>query len=603
MIDLLGGHDLTCGSSGRVRGGPNRRVFPSPVPVEALRRVDRETAGHNRRWPGASGGSTDQRGRSTVRARTTISWRSAAPSADKARHETGAPGSSKASRKRSGLRAGLAGIGVAVAVFLLYLATLAPTVLPYRYPELRDSAVMQVKVALLTIPDYTGYPTHMMLTHLFMYLPFGDEAYRVNLSSAVYGALAVYVIYRICLRLTKGWIVPSVAGALVFGVSPTFWSQAVVAEIYTFNALLVALTVLALLAWRDERRDLYGLLALFLAGLSLTHHLTSGLLLPAAFLLVALVSWRKLLEWRLVLAGAGLFVLGLLPYAYLPIRAYMRPPLSNADPTSFERFWDLVSGGDYKAEMFAFGLAELPDRLAYYGGHLLDQFHPAFLAVALLGVASMFLRDRAGLALLGFLYLGWLVYALEYDIADVYVYFIPTYLILSLWTAVGLASLLRWLESWSKTRTVAHPTSAVLAAAVPALMLAAPFAGIGSTFDLVDHSEDYEGRREIEAVAEGTKPGSTVLQRRSPLAYMQLVEGRRQDLRLAAAPYRSPDGEMQGIERAGTLLKDGPVYVLDPTDVMTREYESAGYALIPIQKDMLYEVVEQGKRSQIPRPE
>ena len=45
--------------------------------------------------------------------------------------------------------------------------------------------------ALLGITHPTGYPTYLMLTHLFTYLPFGDPAYRVNLGSAVYAALAV----------------------------------------------------------------------------------------------------------------------------------------------------------------------------------------------------------------------------------------------------------------------------------------------------------------------------------------------------------------------------------------------------------------------------
>lgn len=533
-----------------------------------------------------SASGTMQRGQFRVRATPEISKRRVAPSV----RRTIADGRI---RRGEGLRRwlpALSGLGVALVVFLLYLDTLAPTVLPYRFPELRDSAIMQAKISLLTIPDYTGYPTHMMLTHLFTYLPFGDEAYRVNLSSAVYAAAAVFVAYRICLRLTRN-VPASVAGALLFGVSRTFWSQAVVTEIYTFNALLIGMTVLALLTWRDTKKDRYGLLALFLAGLSLTHHLTSGLLLPAIFFFVALVRPRKFLEWRLVLKGASLFALGLLPYAYLPIRASMRPPLSEADPTSFERFYELVSGGDYKGAMFAFGPAELPGRLAYYGGYLLEQFHPAFLAAAIFGAGVMFLKDRAGLALLAFLYLGWLCYALEYDITDVYVYFIPTYLILSLWIAVGLAFGLKRLRAVLRNRSLPRPVSTVLPVAVTVLVLLAPLAGVRATHAAVDHSRDYEGRREIEAVAQNAKPGSTILQRRSPLTYMQFVEGRRRDLRLAAAPYRNRDGEMQGIERAGTFLEDGPVYVLDPTDLMTRHYERAGFRLIPVEKGLLYEVV------------
>ena len=50
------------------------------------------------------------------------------------------------------------------------------------------------------------------------------------------------------------------------------------------NALLISLTLVSLLLWRDRGRDRYLLLAAFLAGLCLTHHLTSGLLLPASLL-------------------------------------------------------------------------------------------------------------------------------------------------------------------------------------------------------------------------------------------------------------------------------------------------------------------------------
>ena len=142
------------------------------------------------------------------------------------------------------------GLVVAVGAFLLYLDTLAPTVVPYSYPDARDPGVLQIKAALLAVPDVTGYPTWVVLTHLFTYLPFGDEAYRANLASAAYAAVAVLLVYLVCLRVTRG-VVPSVAGAALFATSETFWSQAVMAEVYTLNALFIALVVYVLLAWRD----------------------------------------------------------------------------------------------------------------------------------------------------------------------------------------------------------------------------------------------------------------------------------------------------------------------------------------------------------------
>ncbi|MBI2856242.1 MAG: DUF2723 domain-containing protein, partial [Chloroflexi bacterium] len=43
----------------------------------------------------------------------------------------------------------------------------------------------------LGIGHNTGYPLYMMLGKLFTFLPLGDIAFRVNLMSAVFAALAV----------------------------------------------------------------------------------------------------------------------------------------------------------------------------------------------------------------------------------------------------------------------------------------------------------------------------------------------------------------------------------------------------------------------------
>ncbi len=70
------------------------------------------------------------------------------------------------------------------------------------------------------------------------------------------------------------------AVAAAAGRSPSgsrrFWSQAVISEVYTLDALFVASVLLALLVWRDTRDDRDLLVAALLAGLSLTHHLSSG---------------------------------------------------------------------------------------------------------------------------------------------------------------------------------------------------------------------------------------------------------------------------------------------------------------------------------------
>jgi hypothetical protein len=192
------------------------------------------------------------------------------------------------------------GLSVALISLLFYLKTLAPTVLYYDPAAFPDSVVLQIQAIVLGTPHTTGYPTWVMLTHLFTYLPVGDPAYRTNLSSAVYAAATVLLVYLLCLRLTRR-VVPSCVAALLFGLSRDFWSQAVITEVYTLNALFVALVIFLLLLWRDTRDDRHLLVACFSMGLAMTNHLTSGLLLPAGVLFVGLVDRRKPRDLRLTL--------------------------------------------------------------------------------------------------------------------------------------------------------------------------------------------------------------------------------------------------------------------------------------------------------------
>src|SRR5690349_12233028 len=81
------------------------------------------------------------------------------------------------------------GWALTLGALVLYTLTLAPSVMPGDYAEFQFSA------AILGVPHPTGYSLYILLGKLFTLLPFGDVAYRVNLSSAVYMAAAVGVGY------------------------------------------------------------------------------------------------------------------------------------------------------------------------------------------------------------------------------------------------------------------------------------------------------------------------------------------------------------------------------------------------------------------------
>jgi hypothetical protein len=510
----------------------------------------------------------------------------------------------------------LVGAGVTLFVFVLYLRTLAPTILPYDSPDLLDVPMLQMQVCVLGMTHPTGYPSYLMLSHLFTYLPFGDCAYRANLASAAYAALSVAAVFAAGYLLGRR-VVAAAAAALAFGLGGTLWSQAVMAEVYTLNALLVGVTILTLLLWRERRRERYLLLSAFLAGFCMTNHLTSGLLLPAILLFVALVDRRKLVDLKLVLKGAVLFLVGLAPYLYLPIRSAMDPPFKANDPTNFERFWYVVSGGNLRGGFFAFGPAELPGRLAFYFGYLLDNLHLGLLAVGTVGFVALILRDRAAAALLGFLYLGWLFHAVENDIPDIQLYFIPTYLVLALAMAVGFGFLLSEAESLLlRLRRV--PRGVILGVlSVALLLLALP--GIRETYASNDMSGDYRGRELLEDVADNAAPNATILHHRSNLWYLVLVEGRRQDLALvdpfwhnkdigytdivwpadvdlATANRRYGTHDFTGVTAAEKAAEKGPVYVLNQVDINPSDLYEAGWRTVLV-GDSLWQLIPPSDQS------
>jgi hypothetical protein len=170
-------------------------------------------------------------------------------------------------RRRSPVRYLLAGALFGVS-FLLYLSTLAPTVVTL----FDDSLEFQLVTYQLGIAHPTGYPLYTLLGRLFTFLPVGDVAYRVNLMSALFGAATVSLLYLLVLQMaparpdsrmlatvrSPGWPlhVGGMVGALLLAVSLIFWQQATIAEVYTLNAFFVVL--LLVIATSSPRATDFG---------------------------------------------------------------------------------------------------------------------------------------------------------------------------------------------------------------------------------------------------------------------------------------------------------------------------------------------------------
>jgi hypothetical protein len=386
------------------------------------------------------------------------------------------------------VRAGpwLAG-GLFVIALSLYVKTLAPSVVTI----FDDSLEFQLVTYQLGIAHPTGYPLYVMLGKLFTLLPVGNIAYRVNLMSAAFGAATVTLVYLLTLQLLPAnsgrgpeptnahtrlrperpaWAgqAGSVFGALLLAVGPVFWQQATIAEVYTLNAFFVALILLVVLTTikksRDQQEERHGLevrngvrpecrtpaLVIFsparpvlwlssLLGLSLAHHRTTLLLVPAVGIYLLLTYDLRLFRprwWLLGLLG-GLWPL--LLYLYLPLRGHVGS-LDGSYQNTWPGFWQHVTASGYNTFIVDNPLSQQRS-WAYYGELLADQVYTPVLAWV--GLLALFQRGQHRvLALTGLAFATYLGFNLLYNVADIEVFFIPIFLIWAVWSGVGAAYLL-----------------------------------------------------------------------------------------------------------------------------------------------------------------
>ena len=81
----------------------------------------------------------------------------------------------------------------------------------------------------------------MLLGKLATLLPFGSVAWRVHALNGLFAALTCVLVYLIARRLMPEpgiRALPAYLAALGLGVSETFWSQALIADVYPLHGLL-----------------------------------------------------------------------------------------------------------------------------------------------------------------------------------------------------------------------------------------------------------------------------------------------------------------------------------------------------------------------------
>jgi len=197
----------------------------------------------------------------------------------------------------------------------------------------------------LSVGHPPGAPVYQFLSHLFMLLSFGNPMLVAPLSNAFSVLCGGVTVGLLCSTLRLFGVRPlgAAVGSLCYLFCDTVWFSAVESEVYAPAMLCCALDVWLALRWRHTgNARLLPLLGLLL-GLGIGVHLMTLLVLPALALIVfsslprfsrksratsLTSSTRNPSLPSLLLFSLLFFLLGLTPYALIPIRAAANPPIN-----------------------------------------------------------------------------------------------------------------------------------------------------------------------------------------------------------------------------------------------------------------------------------
>jgi len=239
-----------------------------------------------------------------------------------------------------GPRAWVAPVVAFVCLLVLYVATLAPSVMGGDSGELTAAALTG------GVPHPPGYPLFAMLARVFAALPLGHSpAWRVNLLSATSTAAAAALVCATVALWTRETAAGLVAAAL-FGTNSLVWLHATSAEVFGLNAMFAGLAFLLWLCVERtaDRRFVFALC--FGSGLAMCNHHTF-VFVGAPLVLRSFWVARRGLRARGIALGCAIGLIGLLPYAYLALASASQAAVSWGGQSTLDGFLNHVLRRNY----------------------------------------------------------------------------------------------------------------------------------------------------------------------------------------------------------------------------------------------------------------
>jgi hypothetical protein len=217
---------------------------------------------------------------------------------------------------------------VSSVIFYGYFVTLSPTIAG------GDSGEIVAEGCQLGTAHPPGYP--LMTVFVYFLSKLADmlgktPAYLVNISSAFLTATAAFFIGLLVYELSrfKSLSGPILAMSL-FSFSPLIWQYAITAEVFPLNTALAAIIPYLVMRFSKTGNTRIAIFGAWLCGMALCNQHTIilyevPLILWMLFLLRRKVFFTEDKTYKLLMELSVAFIVGILPYFYLPISALISP--------------------------------------------------------------------------------------------------------------------------------------------------------------------------------------------------------------------------------------------------------------------------------------
>ena len=322
------------------------------------------------------------------------------------------------------------------------------------------------------LPHSPGFPNYVLMGKLFSLIPFIDSvAVKINLLSLVFGIASLLMAYVVISKInrhpdsTNRPPCPHLSAfiaSLFLMFSVNFWSQSIIAEIYTLHLFIMVVALSLLLREVSSHQPLhapYWFAIAVLFGFGLGVHEEMVILFPVILLALWMKDKSMYRNPAFLASLAGFVILGGLSYLVLPIRSNQAPVIAPGNLQHFNQLYNFLSHKEFSHKIFSRSIPAMLHLATLFGSYLRDNFTTYGILLGLTGIIFHWVKHLKTGALCSLLFIINLALGLVYGHPERIepefgTYFIPAYWIWSIWLGIGLYQMMgllhqltRWLFS------------------------------------------------------------------------------------------------------------------------------------------------------------